>query len=112
MLANFEELQKLGKNNMDLAMKSFGAMSKGWQAIAAEMAEYSKKNFERGTAAMETLMVAKSLEKALEVQGDYVKSSYEGFVVEATKIGELCTDLAKETCRPFENAVGKTAAKI
>ena len=49
-------------------------------------------------------MGAKSVEKALEVQSEYFKSSYEGFVAEATKLGELFVDLAKETYKPFESA--------
>jgi len=83
MLKNFEDIQKLGKDNVDVAMKQFGTVSKGWQAIASEFADYSKKSFEDGSAALEKLFGAKSLEKAIEVQSDYVKTSYEGFVAEA-----------------------------
>ena len=79
MLKNFEDFQKLGKENVDVAMKQFGTVSKGWQAIATEVADYSKKSFEDGSAALEKLLGAKSLEKAIEVQSDYVKSAYEGF---------------------------------
>ena len=59
-------------------MKSFGAVSKGFQAIAVEMADYSKKAFEESTAATEKLFGAKSLDKAFEVQSDYVKSRLRG----------------------------------
>ena len=67
MLKNFDDAQKFGKENMDLALKSFGAVSKSMQAIAVEVADYSKKSFEDSTAAMEKLMGAKTLEKAIEV---------------------------------------------
>jgi hypothetical protein len=107
MLKNLDDVQKLGKENMDLALKSFGAVSKSMQAIAVEFADYSKKSFEDSTAAMEKLMGAKTLEKAIEVQSDYFKSSYEGFVSEATKMGNLCSDLAKETYKPFEGFLAR-----
>jgi hypothetical protein len=109
MLKNFEDIQKLGKDNVDVYMKQFGTVSKGWQAIAAEFADYSKKSFEDGSAALEKLFGAKTLEKAIEVQSDYVKIAYEGFVAEATKIGELYTDLAKETYKPLEGIMAKVA---
>jgi phasin family protein len=109
MLKNFEEFQKLGKDNVDVAMKQFGTVSKGWQAIASEFADYSKKSFEDGSAAVEKLFGAKTLEKAIEVQSDYVKTAYEGFVAEATKLGELYTDLAKESYKPFEGFLAKVA---
>ena len=109
MLKNFEDFQKLGKDNVDVAMKQFGSVSKGWQAIATEFADYSKKSFEDGSAALERLFGAKTLEKAIEVQSDYVKTAYEGFVAEATKLGELYTDLAKETYKPYEGFLSKVA---
>jgi len=107
MLKNFEDIQKLGKDNVDVAMKQIGTVSKGWQAIATEVADYSKKSFEDGSAALEKLFGAKSVEKAIEVQSDYVKTAYEGFVAEATKLGELYTDLAKESYKPFEGFLAK-----
>ena len=109
MLKNFEDFQKLGKENADVALKQFGTVSKGWQAIATEFADYSKKSFEDGSAALEKLFGAKTLEKAIEVQSDYVKTAYEGFVAEATKIGELYTDLAKESYKPLEGMLAKVA---
>ena len=108
MLKNFDEVQKFGKENMDMAMKSFGAVSKGMQAIAVEVADYSKRSFEDSTAAMEKLLGAKTLEKAIEVQSDYFKTAYEGFVSEATKIRDLYSDLAKETYKPLEGFLAKT----
>jgi hypothetical protein len=110
MFDNFETFQKLGKDNVDIALKSFGAVSKSVQAIAVEVADYSKKSFEQGTAAFEKLAGARSLDKAIEVQTDYLKHSYEGLVAEATKLGELYADLAKETYKPFEGAIAKATA--
>ncbi len=49
----------------------------------------------------------KSLDKAIEVQTEYAKSAYEGFVAEATKLGELYADLAKEAYKPFETMLAK-----
>ncbi|MFL6796934.1 MAG: phasin family protein [Xanthobacteraceae bacterium] len=109
MMKNMDEFQQLGKGNMDATMKSFGAFSQSVQAIAVEVTDYSRKVFEQGSAATEKLIGAKSLEKVFEVQSDYVKSSYEGFVAQATKLGELYADLAKEAYKPFEGQLGKVA---
>jgi hypothetical protein len=109
MLKNFDDLQKFGKDNVDVALKQLGAVSKGFQAIAAEFADYSKKSFEQSTAATEKLLGSRTFEKAVEIQSDYVKTAYEGFVAEATKLGELYADLAKETYKPFEGYVAKVS---
>jgi hypothetical protein len=109
MFENFESLQKIGKENVDVALKSFGNLTKGVQTIALEMADYSKRSFEEGAAVAEKLAGAKSLDKAIEIQTDYAKTAYEGFVAEATKISELYADLAKETYKPFEAYMVKAA---
>jgi len=107
-----EDMQKYGKESMEMAMTSFGAWTKSAQAIMAEVADYSKKSVEGSAAAWEKLLAAKSMDKAMQVQSEFLKSSYEDFVAEATKLGELYVDLAKETYKPFEGAIAKvTAAK-
>lgn len=107
MVKNFEELQQASKENIDLAVKSMGNVSKSAQAIAVELADYSKKSFEESTAMIEKLFGVKSLEKAIEVQSEYAKAAYEGFVAETTKLGEMYSALAKETYKPFESLMAK-----
>ena len=108
---NPDQMQKMSKDSMDMAMASFGTWTKNAQAIATEVADYSKKSFEGSAAAWEKLIGAKSIEKAMEVQSDYLKSSYEYFVAEATMLGELYAGLAKEAYKPFEGALAKAGMK-
>ena len=105
-----DQMQKFGKDSMDMAMASFGAWTKNAQAIATEIADYSKKSFEESTAVLEKLMGAKSLEKAMEVQSEYLKSSYEDFVAQSTKLSELYAGLAKEAYKPFEGVMAKASS--
>ena len=78
MLKNFEQVQKLGQENADAATKAFGVISTGIQAIATEVADYSKKSLEEGTKVFEQLLGTKSPEKAIELQQAYFKTAYEG----------------------------------
>ena len=107
MVKNFDDLQQVSKDNVDATLKSFGELSKGSQAIVVELADYSKKTFEQGTATLEKLLGVKSFEKAIEVQTDYAKGAYESFVAEASKLGELYADLAKTAYKPFESLLVK-----
>jgi len=107
---NTDQMQKFGKDSMDMALASLGAWTKNAQAIASEVADYSKKSFEDSTAAWEKLIGAKSLEKAMEVQSEYLRSSYEDFVAQSTRLSELYADLAKEAYKPFEGVMAKASA--
>jgi hypothetical protein len=109
MVQNFDDMQKLGKNNLEATVQSFGVLAKSSQAIAAEVADYSKKSFEDGSKTLEKLLGVKTLEQAIEIQTDFAKTAYEGFVTQVTKIGELYADLAKETFKSFESNLPKAA---
>lgn len=109
MIQQFETFQKASKDNLDAALKAFDATSKGVQTIAAETTDYAKKSFEAGTAAIEKLAGVKSFDKVLEIQADYVKSSFEDAVAQFTKIGEFYVALAKSTYTPFKGAIAKAA---
>lgn len=107
MMQSFEDVSKAGKEFMDSGLKNVASFSKSFQAITVEATEYSKKAFETGSATAEKLVSAKSLDKAFEIQTDYAKQAYEGFVAQATKMSELYAEMAKDAYKPFESVVAK-----
>lgn len=104
MINNFQDFQKLGQTNVDTAVKLLGDWNKGWQAIAAEFSDYSKRAFEDGTATFEKLLAAKSLEQAFEIQSSFAKRAYDDYVQQLSKIGAMYSDLAKDAYKPVEKA--------
>ena len=104
MINNFQDFQKFSQSNTDAAMKMFGEWGKGWQAIAAEMTDYSKRSFEDGTATFEKLLSAKSLEQAFEIQTSYAKRAYDDYMQQMTRIGSMYTNFAKDAMKPVEKA--------
>ena len=107
MMKNFD-FQKMGQHNMDAAMKVFGEWNKGWQTIAAEMTDYTKRSFEEGTATFEKLLGAKTFEQAVEIQTGYAKRAYDEYMHQLSKIGGLYADLAKEAYKPVEKALANS----
>jgi hypothetical protein len=105
MIKNFDDIQKLSQANMDTAMKAFGEWNKGWQAIAAEMTDYSKRSLEESTAAFEKLLSAKSMDQAFDIQSTYAKRAYDDYMQQMSKLGTMYADLAKEAYRPVERAM-------
>ncbi|GEO84930.1 MULTISPECIES: phasin family protein [Alphaproteobacteria] len=106
-MINLDEANKKGKEAMDAMLKNYSEVAKGFQTIATEASEYSKKSFEDVSAFMEALSGAKSIETAFELQSNFMKSSYERFVAEATKMSEMYADLGKTVYKPYEAPVAK-----
>ena len=105
-----EEFQQVGKEGFDAAVHSFGEVSKGLQAIAAEVTDYSKKSFEDGTRAFQQLLGAKSFEHVVEIQSQYTRMAFEGYVAELSKLGEMYAGLTHNAYKPVEQAVGKVGS--
>jgi transcriptional regulator with XRE-family HTH domain len=66
------------------------------ETVTAEMTDYLKKSLETGSAFIEKLLAAKSLDSVIQVQSEYAKTAYADFVAELTKLGELYRNLAKK----------------
>ncbi|MCV9965314.1 phasin family protein [Pararhizobium sp. BT-229] len=109
---NFEDANKKSKETLDTLLKSYASLTKAYQAIATEAADYSKKSFEDSVAHLEKISSVKSVEAAFELQTNFVKSAYEGYVAEATKIGEMYAELAKDAYKPYEAPVAKATAAV
>jgi hypothetical protein len=78
------------------------------QTIANAYRDYTRKSFEEFGSFCEQLTGVRSLDKAMEVQTEFVKRAYENSVAESRKIRELHSKLAKQTFEPFQGLVGKT----
>ena len=79
--------------------------TKTLQAIFAEGADYTKKSVESRLAVVEKLLGCKSLETVIQIQSEYAKMAYAAFVAQATKMGELHSNLAKAAFKPAEQAI-------
>ena len=103
MMKSFEDFQSFGKDGVDAYVASATALTKGFQTIAAENVDYSRKAFEKGSEAFEKAAAAKSFDKVVELQQTYAKDAYEAFLGQVNKLGELYLATAKEAYKPFES---------
>jgi phasin family protein len=110
MFNNIEMMQKYGKSQVEALTTASSTFTKGLQQIAEEAAGFSKKHFETSSAALQELFGAKTVEKAIEIQTRFAKTSFESLVAQSTKVGELYTSLVTEALKPAEQIFAKTDA--
>ncbi|MDE2445547.1 MAG: phasin family protein [Alphaproteobacteria bacterium] len=102
MMKSFEDMQAASKESFEAFTASGAALTKGYQAVAQEVADFSKKSFEKSAAQWEKAVAAKTFEKAVEVQQAFAKENFEATVAEFTKLGEIYAAAAKSAFKPFE----------
>ena len=71
------------------------------KAIATAHADYMKASFEANKAYVEKLATVKAPDQAMQLVTEHMKSSYETFMAEATKIGEMYKDFFKSAVEPM-----------
>ena len=102
-----EDIQNYGKEQYETAVATATGLQNGLSAIASAYGDYTKKSYEDTKSFVEKLSGVKSIDKALEAQTEYAKSSYETFMADAQKIAGLYGDLAKQAFKPLEGIVAK-----
>jgi hypothetical protein len=111
MLRSFEDVQRLGRENLEIAGKSLAVVSDGLRAMVADTADYTRTSFETSAASVEKLASATTLEKAVEIQGEFMRTSYQNFVAHSARFGSFLTDIAKEGFKPYEGLLSRSARK-
>ncbi|HEX2137532.1 MAG TPA: phasin family protein [Microvirga sp.] len=109
MNQQLETIRAFGTESLEATARSFDVLAKGAQTIAAEAAQYARSSFEQGTAAIEKLAGVKTLDGVIDVQSDYLKSAYEGFVAQSARTRELLANLGTEAFKPYEGLLAKNA---
>jgi hypothetical protein len=71
------------------------------KAIAVAHAEYAKTSFEANKTYLEKLATTKAPDQVMQITNDHLKSSYETFVADATKIGDMYKDFFKPAFEPI-----------
>ena len=100
----FDDFQKFSKDQLEALTAASATFSKGLQDIAAESTDYSKKAFAANSALLEKLLGARSVESAIQIQTEFAKQAYEGFVAQATRVSELYTRVASDALKPVTTA--------
>jgi hypothetical protein len=102
---DFEVIERAGNGQLNGVTMDLSSFSTTRQAIFAEGADYTKKSVESRLAVVEKLLGCKSLEAVIQIQSEYAKTAYAAFVAQATKMGELHSNLAKAAFKPAELAI-------
>jgi hypothetical protein len=84
-----QQAQEGFQTGLEAASRSFTEANKGFEALASEMTDFSKRRFEDVFRAWEQLLRARSFPDVVQVQTQYAQRAYEAYASEMSKIGEM-----------------------
>ena len=111
-LATLNEVNTYSKKNLEAVIASVTAATKGAEALGAQVMAFSKKSMEDQVAAAKALAGAKSVQEAVELQTAWVKAAMEGYMAEASKMGEVVAASVKDSVKPLNERVTATVEKL
>lgn len=77
------------------------------QTITNAYGDFTRKSIEQTSSFFEQLAGVRSIDKALELQGEFAQQTYETFVSESRKIRELHSELTMQRFRNLEGFVAR-----
>jgi len=102
-----KEFQKAAEGGLEAASRSISEVNQGFQALAAEITDYSKKAFEDAVHTWERLIGASSVEQAIQIQSEYAKRVYANHMAELSKLGNLTVGMVRDASKPVEETSKK-----
>ena len=109
---SFEDAAQFNKDNMDALVASSTAWGKGVETFSKNWFDFLKKTAEDNVSATKSIMAAKSVREAVDLQSNYAKSAYEAYVAEGNKLSELGINLANEAGAPIAARFKTTVEKF
>jgi hypothetical protein len=101
-----------GRERFDAADISKSSFPDGFHPIATAYCDYTKKWFEDTRSFVEKLSGVRSVDKAIEIQTEFAKSTFQTFMVDSQKIGALYRDLATQSYKTFGGHLAKMMIPI
>lgn len=96
-----EDVSVLAQGNMEAVVKASETAAKAAEALNAEVVAYAKKSVEEGVAAAKELSTIKTIPEFVERQTALMKGAFEGYVAQATKLGEMSNAAIQDVFAPL-----------
>ena len=111
-VASLTELNAHGKKNLEAVVESATAAQKGVEALSQETIAFSKKSWEDGVAAAQSLSKARSVQELVELQTSWAKSAAEASLAQFGKATEILTASVKDSFKPINERVTASVEKF
>ena len=108
----FEEFSKFQKDNYEAFVAASTIFAKGAENVGKAWMALSQEAMEAAAQTAKSLLGAKTLREAVDLQSDFAKTNFDKFVAEGTKMSELTVKVANEAFAPLNARVNVAVEKL
>ncbi len=107
-----EEFADLTRANVEAVVEASRMAAQGARAIGQDAVSSGREGFEQAADAIRSLAEAKSPTEYLQLQGDFVRASFDRAVTETSRLTESLVKLAGEAFQPISNRATANAERF
>lgn len=107
-----EQLTEAAKANVEAVVESSRIAAAGARDLGQELVASTRGGVEQASAAVKTLVEAKSPTEFFQIHTDLVRSSFDRMVAESSKLTEQWVKLTGEAIQPLSNRASVNAEKL
>lgn len=111
-LKGYEDLQTFSKDNVDALIQSSSIAVRGAEDLSKELTAYAQASFDKTITTGKAVLTAGSLKELVDLQTEYLKSSYESLVSELTRVQDLATRVANDAAAPLSARANAAIEKL
>ena len=111
-MKSVDEMAGMARGNVEAMLASSRAAANGIEAIAREVADFSRKSFEETTAAARAMTTVKTPNELMQLQNDFAKTQFDAAVAEMSKLSETMVKLMGEVFEPMQARATVAADKM
>ena len=107
-MKNYDDVVAFNQNNLDAFVASSTVFAKGFEQLTKQYVAFASESFEDAIEAGKTIVAAKTVNEAVDMQTKIAKTVWEKAVAEGQKISDLSTGIFKEASAPITDRVQAT----
>jgi len=107
-----DELVGVARGNVEAMLASSRVATSGLEAIAHQVADFSRKSFEETTAAARAMTTVKTPNELMQLQNDFAKTQFDHAISEMSKLSETMVKLLGEVFEPIQKSATATTDRV
>lgn len=105
---NFDQISDFNRENVEAMIVCSNIVAEGFEVIGKEIAAFAQKAAEANMAAAKKLSSAKNPQELMDLQTEWAKTAFDGFVAESTKLQDISVKVSNQAVKPFNDRINKT----
>ncbi len=111
-LKSYDEAADLNKSNLNVFVEAANIWTKGFEDISKAYFTFTQSTVTNTVNAGQVLLGAKTVNEALELQGNLARSNVDLLIAESSKLSEMSYKVTNDALAPIQSHVNETFGKF